>query len=335
MKEIEMRDTVPSFKLPSLEVKALIDTASSVTIVTHLNPDPDTLGTGLGIYALLKKHTAKPVEIVNASEVLPQHLDFLPHFAKIKRKIEYKESLVIGCDCGSIERFGFDLSGREIINVDHHASNDMYGTINAVIPEYASASQVAYRLFEPIYRVTAESAACFYTALLSDTRYFTTSSTNREVFRVAGELVDLGADPAQIATHFTQRRSLASFRILERALHSLSLYKEGRVAILQILPEDIAATGATMPDMDGIADYARSLAVVRIAVLLITLADGTVRVSLRSKGEDVSCVAARFGGGGHKEAAGFTLRDKKTQEIIDTILDEITTLGLIDGEEKK
>ena len=313
------------------EVAEKIEAASAVTIVTHLNPDPDTLGTGLGIYNLLKKHTSKRVEIVNASKEYPKYLDFLPSFNRIKQKMDFEESLIIGCDCGSIDRFGFDLTGREIINVDHHRSNDMYGTINVVVPEYASASQVAYRLFEKCYPTTPESTTCFYTALLSDTRYFTTDTVNYEVFHVAEELVGAGVKPAEVAANFTQRRSLASLRILERALHSLELHLEGKVAVMRIMPEDIAATGATMPDMDGIVDYARSLAVVQIAVLIIGLPDGTLRISLRSKGADVASVAARFGGGGHKVAAGFTLQNKQMQEIVDTILQEISILGLIDG----
>jgi phosphoesterase RecJ-like protein len=312
-------------------VKEKLNGYDSITILTHLNPDPDTIGTGLGIYVLLKTHTSKHVEIVNASQALPQHLDFLPFFHRIKHKMDYEKSLIISCDCGSLNRLGFDLKGRDILNIDHHASNTNYGSVNVILPEYASASQVAYRLFRDIYPVTAESATCFYTGLLSDTRYFTTSSVNREVFRVAGELVDLGADPVLIARNFTQRRSLASLRILERALHSLTLYLEGRVAVLRIGPEDILATGATMPDMDGIVDYARSLAVVEIAILLIEQSDGTVRVSLRSKQADVSQLAAKFGGGGHKAASGFTLKQTQTQEIVDTILEEITILGLIDG----
>jgi len=315
----------------SREVAEKIEEAETVTILTHLNPDPDTLGTGLGIYNLLTYHTSKRIEIVNASKELPLHLDFLPSFSRIKRKIDFENSLIIGCDCGSIERLGFDLSGREIINIDHHQSNAMYGTVNVVVSEYASASQVAFRLFERCYAITAESAVCFYTALLSDTRYFTTSAVNREVFQVAGELVDLGADPAEIATNFTQRRSLASLRILERALHSLDLYLEGKVAVLRITPEDIAATGATMPDMDGIVDYARSLAVVEVAVMLIALPDGTLRVSLRSKSADVAKVAAFFGGGGHRVAAGFVVKNKQMQEIVDTILEKISKAGLIHG----
>jgi len=316
------------------QVAQKIQAAGAITILTHLNPDPDTLGTGLGIFNLLKQYTNKRIEIVNASKEIPLYLDFLPSFNKIKSKMDFDKSLIIACDGGTIDRFGFEISEREIINIDHHFNNTHYGAVNVVIPEYASASQVAYRLFEKIYTPIPSSAVCFYTALLSDTRYFTTSSVNYEVFKVATEMVALGVDPAKVATNFTQRRSLASLRILERALHSLVLYFEGKIAVLTITPEDIDATGATMPDMDGIVDYARSLAIVEVAILIIALTDGSVRISLRSKGADVAKVAAAFGGGGHKVAAGFTLMHMQTQEIIDTILEKISILGLIDGKEK-
>ncbi len=312
-------------------VRNLLKNASSVTILTHLNPDADTIGTGLGVYAFLKKYLTVPVEIVNGSKDLPTYLDFLPGYARIKRKIDFEESLVITCDGGSIERFGFDIVDRTIINIDHHHSNDCYGTLNVVVPTYASASQVAYRLLEKLSPVAVESALCFYTALLSDTLYFTTSSVNAEVFEVARELISLGVDPFVVARNLTQRRSLASVRILERALHSLSLYSEGRIAVMQVSREDCLATGATMPDIDGVVDHARSLAVVEIAVLVVELETGGVKVSFRSKGKDVSLLASSFGGGGHKEAAGFTDTEAQTQEIVDTILERISTLGLMDG----
>jgi phosphoesterase RecJ-like protein len=318
---------------PVETIKEMLLSSRTITIVTHLNPDADTIGTGLGIYALCRRHLAARLEIVNLSP-LPRHLDFLPYYGKIKQKMDFEEGLVIACDGGSSDRFGMDLSEREVINIDHHHSNTMFGTVNVVLPQYASASQVAYELFKEIWPAEQESATCFYAALLSDTRYFTTSAVDHEVFRVASELVGLGVDPYEVSRHFTQRRSLASLRILERALHSLSLYSEGRIAILTITPEDIEATGATMSDMDGIVDYARSLAVVEIAVLVIAEKDGNIRVSLRSKGEDVSAVAALFGGGGHKVAAGFTLKQIPLQEIIDTILEKITILGLTNDQKK-
>lgn len=315
--------------LPYDEVKKKIESANSITILSHLNPDTDTLGTALGIYALLNKDKSKRVEVVNASTALPLYLDFLPNFKKIKHHMDYTDSLILSCDCGSIDRLGFDLEGRDIINIDHHQSNTRYGSINVVVPAYASASQVAFALFKEFYTIEAEAATCFYAALLSDTRFFTTTSVNEEVFNIAKSLVNLGAIPDDIAYHFTQRRPLSSLRILEKALASLSLYHEATIATLMVTKEDIAATGATVPDMEGIVDYARSLATVEIALFAMELEDG-IRISLRSEKVDVSKVAMAFGGGGHKVAAGFTLSQCGLQESIDTILEKIEELGIVD-----
>ncbi len=313
---------------PYDEVKGKIQSAECITILSHLNPDADALGTALGIYMLLKKDKIKRVEVVNGSKALPLHLDFLPGFDKIKHQIEYENALIISCDCGSIDRLGFDLNGRDIINIDHHQSNTQYGSINVVIPDYASSSQVAFALFKKLYSIDADTATCFYTALLSDTRYFTTTSVNKEVFNVARELVDAGAKPDVIAYNFTQRRPLSSLRILEKALNSLMLYEEAKVAVLMVTKEDIEATGATVPDMEGIVDYARSLVTVEIGLFAMELNDG-IRISLRSKSVDVSQVASAFGGGGHKVAAGFTIKESGLQESIDIILEKIQELGLV------
>ncbi len=319
-------------KLPFTEVKEKIDKADSITILSHLNPDADALGTALGIYALLTQDKNKRIEVVNASQSLPLYLNFLPNFKKIKHHMDYKNSLIISCDCASIDRLGFDLEGREILNIDHHQSNTNYGNLNIIIAQYASSSQVAFRLFETLFTIDRDTATCFYAALLSDTRYFTTSSVNEEVFLVAKSLVDLGAKPDFIAKNFTQKRPLSSLRILEKALASLELQKEAKIAILIASKEDIKATGATVPDMEGIVDYAKSLATVEIAIFAMELEDG-IRISLRSKGEDISLVALAFGGGGHKMAAGFTMKQCGLQTSIDTILQKIYELGLLD--EKK
>ena len=319
---------------PYEEVKAKIQNAESVTILSHLNPDADALGTALGIYTLLKKDKTKRVEVVNGSKALPLHLDFLPGFDKIKHQIEYENSLIISCDSGSIDRLGFDLDGREIINIDHHRSNTRYGSINIIMADHASSSQVAFELFKKLYSIDADTATCFYTALLSDTRYFTTTSVNKEVFDVARALVDAGAKPDTIAYHFTQRRPLSSLRILEKALRSLTLYEEAKVAALMVTKEDIEATGARVPDLEGIVDYARSLVTVEVAIFAMELDEG-IRISLRSKSVDVSQVAFAFGGGGHKVAAGFTMKESGLQESIDRILEKIIELGLVDEKKKQ
>lgn len=311
------------------EVKQKIKNANAISILSHLNPDADTLGTALGIYALLSQDKSKKIEVVNASTHWPRHLDFLPHFSKIKHHMDYEESLIFACDCGSVDRLGFDLSDREIINIDHHQSNTRYGTINVILEDHASASQVAFELFREILPIQKEAATCFYAALLSDTRYFTTTSMNEEVFNVAKDLVKAGAVPDEIAYHFTQRRPLSSLRILEKALSSLSLHHDASIATFMVTKKDIEETGATMPDMEGIVDYGRSLSTVEVSVFAMEL-DGSIRISMRSKKADVSKVAMAFGGGGHKVASGFTLTQFGLQESIDKILEKIETLGIID-----
>jgi phosphoesterase RecJ-like protein len=317
-----------STNLPCGEVKKMIEEANAISILSHINPDADTLGTALGIYALLKTDKSKKVEVVNASTELPQKLDFLPNFKKIKHKIDYTDSLIITCDCATVERVGLDLTGRTIINIDHHQSNTMYGDVNVVEGNYASASQVAYACFKPLYNINEDAATCFYTSLLSDTLYFTTSSVNVKVFHVAKELLELGANPANIAQNFTQRNSLASLRILEKALSSLRLYEDAKVATIVITKDDLSSTGASLADMEGVVDYAKSLVTVEVAVFAMELDDG-VRISLRSKGVDISKVAAVFGGGGHKVSSGFMLKQCGLQESIDRILEKIKELGLI------
>jgi len=317
-------------RFPFDAVKTLLERVESITILSHLNPDTDAIGTALGIYTLLKAEKFRRVEVVNGSKTLPRHLDFLNGFDKIKEKIEYKQSLIIACDCGNMERLGFSLEGREILNIDHHRSNTGYGTLNVVVPQYASASQVAFELFRELYPIPLQSAVCWYAALLSDTRYFTTSSVNEKVFDMAKALVAMGVEPAGVAYHFTQRRSLASFRILQRALESLHFYHDAQIAVLFVTREDIEATGATVPDMEGIVDYARSLATVKVALFVMEQPQ-EIRVSFRSKGVDVNRLASLFGGGGHRVAAGVTFKAGNLQEIIDTIIAKIQETGLIDG----
>lgn len=315
----------------SNSIKDLILNAKSITILSHINPDADALGTSLGIYSILKSNLpSSNIEVVNVSKDLPIYLDFLPNYNKIKHNMDYEDSLIIACDCGSIDRLGFNLDNRDIINIDHHKSNNLYGLVNIVKPTYASSSQVAYEVFKDLFTIDLNSAICFYTALVSDTKFFTTSSVNENVLNLSHELVALGVKPDVVASNFKNRRSLASFRILNKALSSLDLRMSAKVAVLSVTKDDMEETGAKVPDLDGIVDFGKSLVTVEIAIFVMQL-DNELRVSLRSKTVDVSLLAKEFGGGGHSVASGFTLVESKLQETIDIIVDKIKSLRLLDG----
>ncbi|WP_456458365.1 DHH family phosphoesterase, partial [Nitratifractor sp.] len=149
-----------------------------------------------------------------------------------------------------------------------------------------------------------------------------------ETFTLARSLIERGADPATIAQMMIQRRSLASLRILGKALESLRLYADAQVAIMRISREDLAATGATASDLDGVVDYARSLVTVEVAALVVEMKSET-KVSLRSKGVDLLPVAEAFGGGGHREAAGFELPGHVSDRVIEDLLQCIENEGVL------
>ena len=311
------------------QVKELINKYDKITIVTHLNPDADTIGTALGIYILLK-NSGKQVEVVNQGINLPINLDFLPYFSKIKNRINYDNSLIISCDTGSIERLGFDLNERIIINIDHHKSNTNFGLLNIVKSDYVSASHVAYELFKDEYTITKEVATCFYTALVYDTQYFTTSNVSREVFDTASAMISYGIDIDSVVKNLNQRRSLASIRILSSTLNSLELDESGDLAIMVATRDNMLEAGAELLDTVGIVEYGISLVTVKISIILVEL-DGFIKVSMRSKGIDVSKVAISFGGGGHYNASGFEVSRVTIEELKQSIKQEIKKRGLLNA----
>lgn len=314
----------------SEEVKALLNKYDKITILTHINPDADTLGTALGIYGLLKK-SGKQVEVANYGKNLPKNLDFLPHFSKIKHQIDFEESLIIACDSGSIDLLGFNLSHREILNIDHHKSNTYYGTVNVVEPTFVSASQVAYALFKEEYVMGAEVATCFYTALVYDTQYFTTNNVSKETFKVAFEMMEHGVNIAEVVSNLKQRRSLASLRILSSTLDTLELHEDGELVSMFCSQTKRQEAGANALDTAGIVDYALSLVTAKIAMVLIEL-DEVIRVSIRSKKIDLSSLATSFGGGGHKNAIGFKIKNMGQEAVLEMIRKEIKIIGLLEDE---
>ncbi len=309
------------------EFKVLLEQFDKVSIVTHKNPDADTLGTALGIYEILKNE-GKEVEVCNWEGILPNYLDFLPHFAKIKRQIDFDKSLIISCDSGSIDLLGFDLSSRVIVNIDHHKSNTNYGTLNIVNDKCASASQVAYEFFKDEFTISKDTATCFYVAMVTDTQNFTTLNVTNDVLKVASELLYLGVDIAEVNRNLTQRKSLSSLRVLSETLETLEFYEDAQVATLVTTQESFIRTGATAVDTVGIIDYGIALATVRIAIFIMEL-EHTLKVSMRSNSADISELAVSFGGGGHRLASGFSIDKMDIQELLNNINREIKKRGLL------
>ncbi len=306
------------------DVKAHIDSSQKITLISHLTPDADALGSALAFYLVLKK-MGKNVKLYNATKILPQRYDFLPSFSKIRDTFPKNCDLVFAFDSGSFDRLGIEKGDFTLINIDHHKSNTYYGDINIVDDSHASTSSVVFSMLKSLkIEITKDIATCIYTALAEDTNFFTTKNVNQKVFALASSLVASGADPSFIAQMIQQRNSLAKVRLQALFIESIELISDGHIAIGEVSEEMFKKTGALRYDTTELVDILLYLSTVKVAIFLLTLPDGDYKLSLRSKGEDVAKIATKFGGGGHHHAAGLTIKKDEKEKILKQIIEEVT-----------
>ncbi len=294
-------------KLNYTEALNLIINSHYILIVTHINPDADTISCALSLSNYFSENKIKH-KVFNKQNALPQNLNFLDRFDKITDQIPKYFDLVIYVDCANKSRVAIDFpSDIKVINIDHHKSNDNFGIINIVKPEYASTAEVVYEFF--IYnnlKISKQTAQCLYTGIYDDSLKFSTPRCDKNTFEVANKLVALGVSPSEVANKLNRRDSLAKYRLLPKILESLELHFEGTVATVYVKNEWLEQSGAHYSECEDVVNMILNIAVVDIAIFF-RVTNGKTRVSLRSKNDiDVSLIANAFDGGGHKMAAGCT-----------------------------
>ena len=300
--------------------RELLDKHRKVTIVSHIRPDGDTVGSAIALFNSLKL-MGYQVEIVCQDTDLPLKLNFLDGFKRYKSKIDYSDSLVVTLDCADVFRAGFDLKGRTIVNIDHHKSNTNFGVLNVVEVE-VSTTAVLYKLLKEGFAIDKSVAQPLYAGLLTDSINFTTSLVDSNTFKVASELIEYGVEPNFVAQMVNRRETLAHTRLIARAIESLELFENGESAILTITKDDQKATGAKMSDIDGIIDFAIALVTVKVAILFVETRK-SIKVSLRSTKRDVMTIATTFGGGGHRNAAGFEVKNATIKQVSEMLLESM------------
>ena len=302
----------------------LIEKSRYILIITHVNPDPDSIGSALALSNLFHENKIKH-KVFNISSDLPQNLDFIPRFDKISDQLPAFFDLAISVDCGTYKRLGFELDSTiPLINFDHHKSNNNFGTVNIVDSQKSSTAELVFEFFKHngLY-ITKDSATALYVGIYDDTLAFSLGRCDEKTFEKINFLVECGASPSEIANKLLRRDSLAKYRIIPKILESLELFKEGEVASIVAREEWFKETGAHNRDCEDALDMIMSIAIVRIAVF-IRVVNGVSRVSLRSKGQiDVSKIAGEFDGGGHYNAAGCTLDMIDVEKAKDIVLKEI------------
>lgn len=306
------------------EALKLIEKSRYILIVTHVNPDADTIASALALSNYFSENKIKH-KVFNVGKDLPSSLDFINGFSKITDVFPKFYDLIISVDCGTVSRLGFEIPDNiPVINIDHHKSNDNFGTINIVDYYKSSTSEVIYDFFKfnGLY-ITKNTATALYVGIYDDSLAFTVNRCDEFTYDKINFLVKCGAHPAHIADKLIRRDSLAKYRILPKIFESLELYKEGEVATIYALPQWFKQTGANLLDTEVALNMVLNIRVVKIAIYF-RVSNGKVRVSFRSKENiDVSKTASIFGGGGHVNAAGCSIVCDDVFQAKELVLKEI------------
>jgi len=305
-----------------------IQNSHYILVVTHKNPDADTLSCGLALSNYFYENKIKH-KLFNISDSLPRRLNFLPKFEKISNETPKYCDLIIYVDCADEYRVGEKFSDEiKTICIDHHQTNKSFADINIIDCKKGSTAELLYHFFKVNnLQISKNIAECLYVGIYDDSLAFTTPRTAKTTFHVVSDLLDSKIDVSLISDNLSKRESLSKFRIIPKIMNSLELFNEGKLATVHLDDTWLEETGAEVSECDDIVDMVLSLGIVKV-VAYFRMVDNQLRCSLRSKGDiDVSIIANYFNGGGHKNAAGLTiscLNFKKTrEEVVDTILDYI------------
>ncbi len=284
-------------------------------LTSHVIPDGDAIGSELGLARLLRG-LGKGAVVWNRDPT-PAVYRPLPGSERIHAGEEPPAGFpdmfdsIIVLECPSPDRTGIEkhLAERPVINIDHHLGNQCYGAVNWVDSAAPAVGEMVFRLAQGLkVSLEPEVAACLYLTLVTDTGGFRFSNATPAAFEAAASLVREGAHPEQVSQWLYESQPLGVVRLLGEMLQSLEIHEEGRVATGRLTRAMFDKVGASPGDSEGLIDSIRSIAGVDAVALIREREDGAHKISLRSRGEvDVEKIARHHGGGGHRNAAGFTL----------------------------
>lgn len=311
-----------------LQIAEKIRGSNKIVILSHYNPDPDAFGSSLGL-TLALRDMGKDVVCVNESQVAVRY-KFIPGIETLVSDLPDAIShganpLIIACDCGDIKRIGDRIKAQiesypkllsNFINIDHHISNTYFGSDNYVDASASSTCEIIADLLKQLgYELEQQPsgqkvAQCLLAGLMSDTGCFRYSSVTAETLEAGASLVRAGAKPSEIGVELYENQALAAVRLKAHVLNNIQLFESNRIVIGSASKELKERFLVSSDDTEGLVEELRAIQGVVVAAFIHQDQD-VWRVSLRSKSEkvDVAKVAAHFGGGGHRAAAGFRYKN--------------------------
>jgi phosphoesterase RecJ-like protein len=298
-------------------------------VTTHENPDGDALGSLLAMTLALRTLGKDAYMYLGGQTPLPQEYAFMD-LSDLRRELpeDAGERVLVAVDCANESRLGPDPEILQdvpyTLDVDHHHDNTRFGDVNLIVSDASSTAEVLRDVFRELgVELTPELAEPLYIALVTDTGRFQYANTTPKALRLAAELVEAGADVHRVFQGVYENVQFAKLKLLARALERAQVYEGGAVVVSYLLRNDFGEVGAAEPYSEGIIDYLRAVEGASIAALIREppRSDGPLRrVSLRSSSDeiDVSAIARKSGGGGHRQAAGFS-SEASIDEITDFV----------------
>jgi len=304
------------------QVVELIENKNNFAITTHIKPDGDGVGSSLGLCWLLRS-LGKNAEVVVHGDV-PQAYRSLPGADEIRdvTSINGQYDAVFVIECSDIDRPGIaGLENTFTVNIDHHATSEHFGSINWIDSTASAVGEMIYNLCKAIGgKITQDIAECVYMALVTDTGSFHFSNTSDRTLKVASELVKAGAKPSKIGEAVYNNYPWSRIELMRQVLETVKRDETGRIASMRQTMAMHDAAGAVDGDNNGFVNIPLAAKDVVAVVYMREVAPNQYKASLRSKGDiNVAKVAEKFGGGGHKNAAGLSIDgdwDEKEREIV-------------------
>lgn len=312
-------------------LNSIIKNSKNILLVSHINPDGDTLGSMCGLYSLIKDNLKKKCDMVAVSDV-PVTYSFLPYVDEVKHISQYDLSreydLVITIDVAAIDRCAeaekLFKKAKNTINIDHHETNIGYAGINIIEPQAAATGEIILEIAEKLdWKISLKTATNLYVAIVTDTGCFKFSNTTQRTMECGGKLISLGVNPSEIYQKCYESSSKDMVLFQSYCVNKAEFLNDDKIAYTIVYKKDLEKFNNQGEDFtDGLTEKLRAIRSTEVAFVVKELNSTTSKVSMRSKTKDIAQVCSAFGGGGHKLAAGAVIK-ATPKKAVDMLLEEI------------
>lgn len=295
----------------------LIKAAENTALFCHINCDGDAVGSVFALKKVLEEFGKKATVFIDTK--IPERLKFMPKLYNAEYLTEFEDrnfDLFVSLDCGDLARLGVfaDIfeKAENTVSIDHHASNTRFAKENLVVSDASATGEIVFDLISAgNLLISKETATLIYGAIASDTGSFQYSNTSSKTHRIVSQLIDLGADHVLVNKKLFDTLQVNEIKIQGYAMNSFELFEDGKICFVGITKEKMNELGCLYEDVEGIAGFPRSITGVEIGLLAKEWKDNLFKISIRTNEyADATCLAGKFGGGGHIRASGCTIEGR-------------------------